>query len=231
ISSAPIRRLFGGVGTSKLDTIHLNHNGIETNGDRCISDFLAANPPLRILSLIGNELNDDDALRIGLALQSNTNLRFLDLNNNKLTKRGKLFMYHQSILGLSTSYLSTLKSTVEANLNTVSGANHTCKIDGICEALMNYRDKSAKWNRSRKLCWLLGHRYLEGCNITQLESEFSEDSIGLVPHVLACINTYATDYDSVNARSEFMPERQCLSVLFEMVRDWKTPELYQFYQT
>ena len=45
--------------------------------------------------------------------------------------------------------------------------------------------------------------------------------MGLVPHVLACIYTYSADG----------PKHECLSVLFELTRDWKTPEIYQFNQT
>ena len=155
---------------------------------RCIPDFLSTNPPLETLYLVGNRLNDDDALNIAQALQSNTNLRVLDLGNNSLTEKGKTTMYHQSLFGKSEGS--------KLNLNTASGANHTCMILGISEpnAFMNYSSTSAKLNRGRKLFYLLSNRYRKGYSITQLEMEFSEDGMGIVPHVLACVNTYSADY-------------------------------------
>ena len=53
----------------------------------------------------------------------------------------------------------------------------------------------------------------------QIESEFSGDGLGLVPHVLACVNTYALGYEW----------KYNLSFLFELARDWKTPEMYQLH--
>ena len=218
----PVQRLFGGAGNGILLDVNLSSNGIKTNGDGCISDFLSTNPTLKVLYLIGNHLNDDDALHIAQALQSNSNLRYLNLEKNKLTANGRSAAYCQSIYGLYRSYPSEESmSLIEANLNTVSEANHTCKIDGITprEMFMNSRTKSAKWNRSKKLFYVLRRRHRKGCNITQLESEFSEDCMGIVPHVLACVNTYSADYKL----------NKCLSVLFELTRNWKTPEMYQFH--
>ena len=218
----PVKSLFGGAGTDTLLRVNLSFNVIKTNGDRSIPDFLSSNPPLRLLDLEGNRLTDDDALHIALALQSNTNLRELHLEDNALTATGKDVVYYQAIYGLNGSDPSESISLKEANLNTFSGANHTCQIDGICrpKMFMNRSIVSAKLNRAQKLFILLRKRHREGCSITQLESEFSEDSMGLVPHVLSCINAYSTGFS----------KRHCLSLLFELARDWKTPEIYQLHR-
>ena len=119
----PVKRLFDGVGIDKLRTINLARNGIKTNGDRCIPDYLSTNPPLERLYLGENKLTDDDALHIALALQSNTKLRCLDLKSNPhLTKAGKTATYIFSILGLNRSD-RPLKRVGEANLNTVITGN------------------------------------------------------------------------------------------------------------
>ena len=221
---SPVQRLFGGVGTDTLLGVDLTNNDIKTNGDRCIPDFLSTNPPLKYLVLWYNRLNDDDALRIAVALQSNTNLRYLDLDDNALTGAGKDAMYHQAVLGISPSDLSALHSLSEADLNIVGGANHTCRIAGISnQPLMNDREKSAKFNRRRKLFRQLAIRHLEGCNVPQLEAEFSEEGVRIVPHVLACVNRYCCE--------EVNRPQDCISILFELARDWKTPEIYQFHQT
>ena len=213
---APVKRLFGGAGTDTLLKVNLSYNRIKTNGDRCIPDFLATNPPLIRLYLGNNQLTDDDALHIGLALQSNTNLRYLDLYGNALTSTGETTTYISSVLGLNRS--DRPKTVSEANLNTVSEANHTCEIVGIVGSnyFMNSNNVSAKWNRRRKLCWLLRQRHVDGRIISQLESEFSEDGMGIVPQVLGCINMYFAD-----------SSRPCLPVLFELVRGWKIPEILQ----
>ena len=217
---SPLRHLFGRMGTDKLLKVNLSFNSINTNGDRCIPDFLSANPPLEWLNLERNRLTDDDALHIALALQSNTNLRYLDLEDNELTSNGKRDVRRQAIWGVVRSDTSEMKPIHEANLNTVSEANHTCRIVGLSgsKQFMNDSNRTAKQNRGEKLFRLLFTRVRKGCNISQHESEFSEDCVGLVPHVLACVNTYSAN----------RPQSQCLSVLFELARNWKTLEIYQF---
>ena len=126
-------------------------------------------------------------------------------------------MYHQAVLGISPSVLSASHSLSEADLNIVGGANHTCRIVGIS------KEKSAELNRCSKLFRQLAIRHLEGCNVSQLEAEFSEEGVRIVPHVLACVNRYCCE--------EVNRPQDCISILFELARDWKTPEIYQFHQT
>ena len=218
----PVKRLFGGRGNGTLLEVNLARNSIITNGDRCISDFLSTNPPLEKLHL-DRGITDDDALHIALSLQLNTNLRYLGLSGNKLTKKGKSAMYRLSVFGQNQSDLSEVEPVCKANLNAVSGANHTCGIWGISNLnkdFINDGNKSAKSNRARKILWLLEKRQRGGCIISELESTFPEDCIGLVPHVFACINTYSTELS--NAYSTNKPWKRCLWLLFELTRGWKT---------
>ena len=204
----PVKLLFDGVRIDKLRTINLVSNGIETNGDRCIPDFLSTNPPLKRIYLDKNRLTDDDAILIGLALQSNTNLRYLGLKLNALTVKGKSAVYFLAVIGRSLSDPSDLESFRKPTLGAVSGANHTCEIHGLfCgsnitnvdeesenwgkKVFMNNSNKSAKWNRGGKLFWLLAAMHRKGCSIPNIESELPERNMGFVPHVLACINTYS----------------------------------------
>ncbi|EJK44910.1 hypothetical protein THAOC_36517 [Thalassiosira oceanica] len=221
ISFTPVKRLFSGVGNDTLLTINLCDNGIIMNGDRCIPDFLSANPTLKRLNLAGNRLNKEDALNIAQALQYNTNLTDLNMEDNALKKKGKWNMYILSVFGISPSVLSKLDYLLKFDLNTVSKANHTCKITGIAptDYFMNNSNDSAKLNRRKKLFMLIRKRHRNGCQISQLETEFSESSVGIMPHVLSFISMH----ESRNMK------HYCLSVLFEMMRDWKTPEIYQFY--
>jgi len=72
VPSLPVKRLLYGSRTDTLKMLYLSNNNIK-NGDRCIPDALSKNLPLEALFLEGNQLTDDDALHIAIALQSNTN--------------------------------------------------------------------------------------------------------------------------------------------------------------
>ena len=183
IPYTPVKRLFGGLGNNALLKVVLSGNGIKTNGDRTIPDFLSANPPLQNLGLARNQLTDDDALHIALALQSNTNLRSLNLTNNPLTEKGKDAMYHQAIAGIACPGNSELTSTHIANLNIVSEANHTCNIDGISGShnFMNDGNKSAMQNRRGKLFLFLKLRLQQGHIISELDKSFRRTAWGLCP--------------------------------------------------
>ena len=152
VGGVTLQRLFGEVGADTLLCVDLTGNNIKTNDDRCIPRFLSTNPLLEELYLGQNQFNDDDGIHIAQALQSNINLEILDLESNALTEKGKHTMYHQSLYGLSQSDISTLiefKTVVRGfNMNTVSGANHSCEIHGISdpEDFMNESNMSAKWN-------------------------------------------------------------------------------------
>ena len=222
-----VQRLFDGVGNgTKLVSVDLSNSDIKTIGNRCIPGFLYRNPKLVKLIFKGNKLDDDDALAIAQALQSNTNLRTLDLGNNAMTAKGKAAVLSLAIFGIRSSDLSELYAVLRASLNTVSRANHTCEIRGIADGLsrtpiaslnnlMNRNNKSAKSNRGKKLLGLLLQRHRTCGNIiSHLESYISKDCMGLVPYVLGYINTYSAGCFS-------------LSELFEVVQVWKMPEMYR----
>ena len=126
------------------------------------------------------------------------------------------------------------------SLNTVSDSNHTCFIDGVdfgdiphnpytfgftisLEQLRSYLTS----NRGRKIYHLLCTRNREGSNVRQLNLEFGDedneddDSIKLVPKVLESIHHYSHGQEG---STTFFPP---LSIIFEVLRSWKMPELYE----
>lgn len=224
---SPVQRLLDGRCNVTLVYVDLANNGIKTNGDTCISDFLRRNPSLKSLIFKGNQINDNDALAIAQALQSNSNLRLLDLDNNALTKEGKAAAFLLAIFGITSSAYS-LNTVKQANLNKVSGANHTCGIRGIADGLKrtpisslrnlwNCNNKSVKSNRGKKLFELFLRRHHTCGNISHLETYISEDCMRLEPRVLGCINTCST-YSTHSTTA-------CLSVLFEVVQDLRIWDL------
>ena len=246
-------RLFRGLLYSGRETLlvaDLSYTEISTNGDRFIAEFIASNPALTDLDLQGNRLTDNDALDLAEALQWNTNLIRLDIFDNMFTtEEGLHSANYVAIFGVNRADSADINDS-KIDLNIVSDANHTCDIVGVTEGLRNNEDASGKWNRGVKLFFLLGRRHSAGDNMIRLESEFAGDGAGIVPHVLGFINSYANIVNSnevemddsyfdwlhpnidrlyrQNDRNESY--RFNLTLLFELARGWKTPEIYQFLQ-
>ena len=202
-------------------SIDLDGNNIRTGGGTAISDFLSTNPPLKQLFLEGNHLNDDDAILIARALKRNNNLKHLRLGDNDWTEKGKNAL--SKVIYDSTS------------LNSVMDCNHRCDIedirfDGILE---NYSNMTPKGNRAMKIYHLLSLRNREGSNVQHLNVEFEDDdSLALVHRVLESVYRYSR---SRSVRG-FVRVRQLrlqpntvhpLSIMYEILRSWKMPELYE----
>ena len=209
-----------------FSTISVNRNNIRTGGGTTISDFIAKNPPLKELSLENNNLNDDDAVLISRALKHNTNLKRLNLCGNNFTEIG--FDALQNAVNDTTS------------LNTVSDSNHTCYIEGIDSGdilgnvdlhsdsgyTASVYSHTARYNRRRKLYHLLSVRNRDGTNLHHLNLEFGDDddhddSIKLVPKVLESVSHYSREQEGNTAWVS------PLSIMFEVLRSWKMPELYE----
>ena len=204
------------------DLLDLERNNIQTKGDTTIPDYIASNPSLEDLYLADNKLNDDDAILIARALKQNTNLNDLRLGKNNITTIGK----------------EALSKAVydPTSLNSMSNCNHKCQIqlDGVfgkdlpswCE---NSGSRDPKTTRSMKIYHLLSERNIEGSNVRHLNAEFEdedEDSLKLVPYVLAVIQHY---HDATQKTGDFVKSVSIkpLSIMYEIVRGWKMPELYE----
>ena len=76
-------------------------------------------------------------------------------------------------------------------------------------------------NRGRNIYRLLDSRHRKGTNVQHLDAEFDDDSLKLVPKVLECVNVYAGYIDPS------APAVHPLSVMYEILRSWKMPALYE----
>jgi hypothetical protein len=184
--------------------IDIEDNNIRTGGGTEISDYLATNPRLEELHLADNRLDDNDAILIARALQRNTNLRRLNLDQNDVTDIGR----------------ETLRNAVfdSTSLNTVADSNHSCYIAGIGLDYINANEDYTV-NRDLKLYNLLSVRNRTGINVHHLDSEFTDDSLKLVPKVLERVHIYSEDSSTDNAHP--------LSIVYELLRSWKMPILYE----
>ncbi|KAL7527690.1 hypothetical protein ACHAXR_004966 [Thalassiosira sp. AJA248-18] len=190
--------------------IDLDLNNIRTLGGTHLPDFLATNPPLQELYLEHNHLNDNDATLIAEALKLNRNLTILRVGGNEITDTG----------------CSALRKAIfdSVSLNSVADSNHKCCIKGLGfgGVVKNCFDES-KENRGAKIYALLCSRNSEGANVCHLDLEFGDDALKLTPKILECVYHYSEYY------CNFMFGDTKLSVIYEILRRWRIPELYESY--
>jgi len=205
-------------------SIGAGRNNIQTGGGTAISDYLATNPPLTELYLRNNHLNDEDAVLIARALKHNSTLQILGLEENNITNFGRS--------ALSKALYDT------TSLNLMSDCNHTCEISDLSSlGGINLGDDipcnqdyscTARENRRCKLYHLLSLRNREESNVRHLNSEFGgededEVTLKLVPRVLESVHLYSN-----GTMNGYRPSNtvQPLSIMYEILRGWKMPELY-----
>ena len=110
----------------------------------------------------------------------------------------------------------------EGLFNAVSDSNHQCDIQGIDLGDIPNNDRGP--NRARKIYHLLSLRNREGSNVQHLNLEFDDedDSLALVPNVLAGVQKYC-DVAGYFHSDQVHP----LSIMYEILRSWKMPQLYE----
>jgi len=212
-----------------LNTIDVERNDIHTIGQTSIPDFLAANPPVKVLCLANNMLKDEDVVLIANALKRNTQLQELTIFGGEVTKVGV------------DAILDVLYDP--SSFNSVSDCNHSCVVYGIeefdfypAEEYSYYHlhlhngddgmgdDLDAHNQRALKIYHLLSVRNRELSNVQCLDAEVKEETLKLVPGVLACVHHYS----QAEPRCDEDPIRvHPLSIMFEIVRSWKMPSLFE----
>jgi len=203
-------------GDKTFDSIDLDGNGICTMGNTHLPDYIATNSRLQTLHLSGNGLNDNDATLIAIALRQNTNLRQLHLcSNDGITQ-----------IGYDALTLAIFDST---SLNSTVDSNHTCTIE-MHGVVPNHNTSSEETNRGAKIYSILSSRHREGTSVHHLDSELGDDSLGLVPHVLSCMQRCSDSnavYNIPRLRIDQFVAVRPLSIFFELLKSWHMPALYE----
>ena len=172
------------------------------------SQHIRSHTPILWARASKNHLDDNDAILVARALKRNTNLRRLRLGQNDITVIGR----------------DALRNAVYdcTSLNAVAASNHTCNIEGLDfgNAPISYIN-SPEVNRGRKIYSLLSSRNRVGTNVRHLDAEFEDDSLKLVPKVLESVHICAGYVDP--SASAVHP----LSIMYEILRSWKMPALYE----
>ena len=191
--------------------LSFSENNLQTNGRRDIPDLIAANTPLESLDLSSNRLVDDDAILIGNALRWNTRLRKLVLTKNNVQERGMCAL------------LRAVNDT--STLNSLSDSNHTCHFPGLFLYGLGLINSRGRMNRIYKLFRLMvdRHRFGKG-NVRHLNEEMSdEEAVLLVPYIMESI--YRRHKVIIESKYQ-MRTHFCLGIIYELVKDWKVPELH-----
>ena len=200
----------------QLRCVHFGGNDL--SGIVPICDALADNPPITMLDLRDNLLDDEDATSIAEALASNVTLRRLFLGKNRFTDAGKRVL------------ISAVHDS--SDLNTLSRCNHTCRISDIDdERGINAQENVSEFsdwqfNRGIKIYDEISEQCSENNVALLLDKELGESSILLLPKVLELVQTYSFDVSSRKGSGSH-PIQSPLSIYFDLLKTWKMPEIFE----
>ena len=206
-------RAFITSGELKLSVLSMCFNGISSDVSTSLADFIASNPMLEELNLLGNELNDSDAEVLANALRTNSTLQCLQLKGNSDITESGMFLLRSALFNTSS-------------LNAVTDSNHCCHLPELNEELRSLnRSDVMKINRGRKIYALLSQR-----NKGEAESNvqhFADIDVKILPYMLASVQRYAQTV--MEDEEDFvLPKVGSLSIVYEVMRKWeKVFNLYE----
>eukprot|EP00956_Cyclotella_meneghiniana_P016374 scaffold25832_cov60-Cyclotella_meneghiniana.AAC.8 len=202
-------------------------------------DFLVSCPSLKSLWFYGDQLSDGDIVIMQDALRNNKTLTRLSLN----------FRDPPNDIDLHCLVPFVFDRT---SLNSAYESNHHCLLE-VCywDNDVHYRRQintgNAMWNRRKKIYIILSTRNINRRNAAHFES----DDIGIkhIPQILSILKPFSehalhNEYSDIgeehevvtpfsiayNEDSDIGDEQEVtpLSIAYEILRDWKMPELYSY---
>ena len=193
------------------------HIDLSNLGPMDMSEFLSSNPSLVHLNLGSNPFNRQDAVYISDALRQNTTLRYLEVNGRNIPNHCHLL---ESVIFDRTS------------LNAAYESNHHCEMKiwgrrrGVSSDIENFNtcNDTAK-NRNKKIYLILSSRNRNRENAACFETD--DIDMKHIPRILSVLKPLSKHYqntygDCTKEKDEVKP----LSIVYEVMRDWKMPELY-----
>eukprot|EP00956_Cyclotella_meneghiniana_P003756 scaffold4565_cov53-Cyclotella_meneghiniana.AAC.15 len=203
-----LNEVFAKLKSKSLEEIELSGNRLSDLGPNDMSELLLSNPSLRTLGLQHNSFNEQDIVYISDAIRHSTTLRKLDLGRN-----ADPFDW----------YLLVAVVFDRTSLNAAFDSNHYCHVN-IPGILWFNTCEEPIWNRRKKIYSILSTRN----NHRQNAAYFESDEIGIkhIPQILSLLKPFSEycihDKDGFPESDEVLP----LSIAYEIMRDWKMPELY-----
>jgi hypothetical protein len=185
---------------SDVKYIDLGNNNIGSLGAVKIAEYLESDPPIEVLSLGHNRLNDDDAILISRALKRNTNLMGINLLRNNITSMG--------VKALLTCVFDS------SSLNAISESNHTLRGMNFFlqdDELEDCIDRMLELDRTEKIVLALQDK-------DSLLKYLANVPVELIPAVLA--------FPLRRIDNEHQHEH--LNIVYSTMRWWNMPMLYSY---
>jgi hypothetical protein len=191
---------------SEVKCINLDNNNIDSLGAVTISEYLESDPSIEHLFLGHNQLNDDDAVLMSLALKKNKNLRQIEFCSNNFTSIG--------VKALLTCVFDA------SSLNAISESNHILvgmnffddknPLSHELQRLQCCIDRLLQLDRTQKICLALQDKDSLLQYLVNVPAE-------LIPEVLA-----------LSQRGNNQRQHRNLNILYSAMRWWNMPMLYSY---
>eukprot|EP00956_Cyclotella_meneghiniana_P033546 scaffold96845_cov40-Cyclotella_meneghiniana.AAC.2 len=211
------QEIFNKLRTKDVRKIDLSRNHLSNLRPTDMSEFLSSNPSLEELDLGSNPFNEQDIVYVADALRHNTTLCRL---------RFQFLRDHPTNLHLLESAIFDSTS-----LNAAHDSNHHCNLWLNTIVISDIRSFNTSndptLNRRKKIYTLLSKRNRRRENASFLE----QDGIGIkhIPQILSLLKPFSEHYGQTLWRQE-EDEVKPLSIAYEIMRDWRMPELYRLDQ-
>jgi len=218
IEEGNLGEIFTKLKSKTLQEINLCENNISNLRATDMHDFLASNLRLYRLELSGNQFNEQDILHVSDALRQNTTLRRMhlgyvdDLPNNWRLLKSAVFDF--------------------TSLNAAFNSNHYCHVIvlrhdkrpiDICK-FNSCVDPTL--NRRKKIYCILSMRNIAQENVACFESDGIRTQH--LPQILSLLKPFSEHYLHDENGAQDGIEQNPLSITYEIMRNWKMPELYNF---
>eukprot|EP00956_Cyclotella_meneghiniana_P008440 scaffold11362_cov37-Cyclotella_meneghiniana.AAC.2 len=214
-----LREIFNKLKSPTLVSMELTRNNISNLLPGDISDLLSSNPSLRILDLRGNPFSGQDIVYIADALRNNTSLRNLRLGLSP----------NRVLPGNWPPLLPIVFD--QTSLNSAYDSNHLCHLEILSPQFQTHpvskfnKYEDPTLNRRKKIYHILSTRNRNRENAAY----FEYDDIGIIhmPRILALLKPFSEHHlDDKEGKED--DEVEPLSIAYEITRDWKMPELYNY---
>ena len=185
---------------SDIGNINLSNNNIDSLGAVKIAEYLEGNPPIEVLFLYHNHLNDNDAIFISRALKRNTNLKTINMHSNNFSSIG--------VKALLTCAFDS------SSLNAIAKSNHTLTTIEIvqCRYVNGFIHRLLQLDRTQKIVLALQDN-------DSLIQYLAHVPVGLIPEVLAFPHGRVAD----------LCPHKCFSIVYSTMRWWNMPMLYSYH--
>ena len=209
-----LREIFVKHRSTSVQAVTLEQNHFSNLRSTDISGFLSSNPSLKLLTFFdSNFCNGQYIGYISNALRLNNTLRQLKFGNS-----------------VASDNFHHIERTIfdDSSLNAAYDSNHHCQLDydrNVTSYIERFNvSHDPALNRRKKIYNILSTRNRSRENAAYFDS----DGLGInhVPQILALLKPFSEHHLNGENYTQEDVEVKPLSIAYEIMRDWKMPELY-----